>query len=286
MLPEEQGGGSGTPSAQETQEELPSWLQYIPEGEREDAKGHILRQRDYTKKTQEIAPLRKIKEQYGDRDLEKEIRELDEWRQWRRTSWPGIEQRMTKLDDLETLDRQADKSPASDARPNSKIRKFTPDDFLEQDRLETALDDLEERAAGRAMERWTTTYQQQELPRLDRVAQNYLNTVVELLRVVWPKDTPSIDEVLRYSVASQDRNFLKVIDNMRAGREVVKKEGYDDGYSRGLKEGEEKSRHSAPPAGGSVPAWKRPVGSARKDRSSLFNDVMKDVESRKGSLPY
>jgi len=40
-------------------------------------------------------------------------------------------------------------------------------------------------------------YQAEELPRLDRVAQGYMNTLINILRVAWPKDKPDLDTLLR-----------------------------------------------------------------------------------------
>lgn len=265
--------------------DLPAWLTKLSPEEQEDAKGHLLRQADYTKKTQEVASLRQLKEKYPDRDLSQDVENLSRWENWRRTDWPTIEQKLARLDELEAASKRAPAESKSDE--GRRGYRATPEDFYEQERLDRTLTELEngftERATGRVKE-W---YEKEELPRIDRLASNYLNTMVGLLRVAWPKDAPPIADLLREAGASQQGDFLKVAEKLREQGTKLKTAGFDEGYQKGLEEGKKAGGGppAPPPRGVGAPNWRKPPEAKRPSREDLFQDVLRDVETRRGPLP-
>jgi hypothetical protein len=244
--------------------------------EQEDAKGHLLRHKDYTVKTQSLAEER--------RQRERDLIELEQWRGWRRGAGSQVEQ---QLEELERLKQQVERQPAAEPgtyKPSGRRYDATPEDFFEAERLHKTLDGLEEGFLARASERWKQDYEQHELPRIDRLAGNYVNTVVGLLELIWPENQPKIPDLLRQAAASQNKDLRAVAKQIIDSRDGQKKAGFEEGYERAKKE---MSQHAPPaPSGAQMPVWRRPAPTGRKQGADLFNEVMSDVQNRRGALPY
>jgi methylphosphotriester-DNA--protein-cysteine methyltransferase len=297
--PQQQPNGAApAPAGQSRPDELPAWLTKIPgvdvESIRnnkdlaEEIRGGWLRQDDYTRKTQEIAPYRKARERLGNRDLEQELSRLEQYDGWREQTYPAIEQRLQRLDQLEQQIAQA----SQQAQPQPGQRRgrvqMSPDDLFEQERLNNKVAELEQGFVESANQQWRDWYYTQEIPRLDRVSGNYLATVLGLMNVIWPQDKPSISALLRESVASQEPNMRRVAERIIQGATSVKQAGYDEGYQRGVKEAQDrlKGSQSPPPSGYGAPSWKRPPEAPRKgDRNGLRESVLREIEQKHGALP-
>ena len=292
MAEDKNPGASG--NGPQGQSDLPDWLTKLPEDVRgritgdqallDDVKKGWLRERDYTQKTQELAEARK---KYKDRDLDADIAEVDEWRRWRQTQWNGIEQKLSRLDELE---KQGQQQPRREVLP-SDAEYPSPEDFLEQDRLRRAVDSLEGR-----QRKWVTEWHEKEIaPRYQKMADGYVNTLVGIQRVMWEAarksgmDLPDMMDLLREAQVTQDGDWVRVAHNLAERKGSFKKEGFDEGYERGKKEAQDaiRAQQSPPPPGTSMPSWKPPQGNRTKQtRDERFADVYNEVSKRRGgNLP-
>jgi len=301
-MPDETPPAGPAPAAAAGHDDLPEWLTKIPGVDVpavkankelvEQIRGGWLREKDYTQKSQEVASLRKVKEKLGDRDIEAELNRLAQWDQWQQSEYPKLEAQAARVADLERIAREADKGPKAESQPRTGY-KISTDDLFEQTRLDEAVRGLETGIEERAYTRTKKWYQDEELPRLDKVAAGMLQLPMGLIRTLWPKELTergvTVDRVLKEAVASQNFDYPKVVAGLMAGQETVKKEGYDEGYQKGLAESKAAGNGSASPAppGYGSPTWRRPPDAMKKgDKGQLFESVMKDVQAKHGALPY
>jgi hypothetical protein len=279
------GQPGGTPAGAPAAPTYGEWFQKLPEPIRgqippetlKEINEGWLRQQDYTKKTQEIADLRKVA---GDRDLKKELDELEQWRGWRTQHWPSIEARL-KASDKPTGGAGKD---GGGGKPTPRLFKATPDDFYDQDKLDTTLSQLEQQFAGSATQAFQSWYQEKELPRLDKVVESYVNWFTGLFELIWPADKlPPIKELLREAVARGELDAPKIAKELGTKR----KETEDAAYQRGLEEGRRAAGQTPPspaPPGAGMPSWSPPKGAA-KTEEAMFSEVMEEVSKRHGPLP-
>jgi hypothetical protein len=298
----DQGKPGGTPNgAQGTSDDLPEWLSSIPGVDMDKVradkdlttkiKGYGLREADYTKKNQEIAPLRKLRERLGDSvDLEKELDRVYSRDGWLAQNWPGVEARLNRLDQLEAemAKRPAQSNGADHAAPTN--RRITTDDLFEQDRLDAALSRWETGLTD-GFKNW---YQNEEIPRLDRQANHYLNTVMSALTAIWPKDMTekgvTLQRLLKENALAGGRQTMtQLAADLMNGTAANESSAEQRGYERAKRELEEerKANGTPPPPGlGPAPTWRRPDAPVKKgDRSAMFESVMADVERKHGALP-
>lgn len=314
-------------------QEFPKWLQRLvamndeqlkaqgwTRDEVEDAKGGYLRQADYTKKTQEIAPLRAVIEKHGAANVDWE--KAAEWYGWGANEWPkfkaAYEQREQELTALRTeLDgiRRGGNGNGAGAgnggvRIGSRSWKTSMDDvFTNTQRLyegfnevaDTVLQEVDGRVGGRLKEWW----EKETAPLVQGTADRYMATALELVRPLWEmqlKDSGlSFDDIMKAAAASGTRDFGKVLASERERIATLKRQGFDEGHARGIEEsrgagagngagggqgGNGNGTRSEPtgPTGGSQPFWKpAPDGAARpKTRDELFNKVVTNVQEKRG----
>src|SRR5882724_1896545 len=297
----DQKPGGPAPAAAQGQDELPEWLSKIPGVDVsavkankelvEQIRGGWLREQDYTKKTQEIAPLRKLKEKVGDRDLEAELNRLAQYDQWRESEYPKLEAQANRVAELERVAQANDKQAPQSQGPKSDF-SMSPDDFFEQERLTRKLGELEQHLDARHLKSTKEWYEKEELPRLDQVAGTYLGTALGLIRAIWPRNFAekgiTVDRLMKEAVASQDWDYPKLVQRLWAGQETVKKAGYDEGYQKALAEAKAASirQASPPPPNYGSPTWRRPPGpsNGKPSKGDLFDSVMKDVTAKHGAL--
>jgi hypothetical protein len=280
-----------TPQPGSAGQEWGEWYQKVPEPLRaqippevlKEIQGGYMRDADYRKKTTELAETRK---KYEGRDLDKELGELDQWRGWRKAHWPVVEAKLKEAE--ERLKGGQPGQPGRDGRANGQPGpvlwgQVTPDDFFEQDRLRQTLGQMEQSFAGAATGAFQRWYQEQEIPRLDKTIQGYVQFYNGLLEMLWPKDKPAFKDVVKeYIARGGEHDFAKIVSEMGSRRSEYE----DAGYQRGLEEGKRLAGAAAspPPPATGAPAWAPPGGGAR-DEAALFQDVMAEVSKRHGPLP-
>ena len=292
-------------------QDLPTWLKKLEtaearqragwtDAEYEDAKKGYMLHADYSRKLNEVEPLRTVQEKYKGKDLAKEMARLDTWDQWHRDKWPKFES------DYERMQRQlaeAEKGgsqPAagSEGRAPRKPRTYsaTPDDFYETERLHTVLGDLEEQIHGRAVESTKKYYDETVLPQVNDLAGRYLDTVLNLIKPLWSRqfkdEQISVVDVLREAGVRGEKDLEKVVAQLIETRAGTKEGGFKEGYEKGVKEAEERLKAAggggasppSGPSGGVVPSWK-PTAGAPKTREGALEAVMQRVTAKHGALP-
>lgn len=291
---------------------FPSWLQklvkmtpaareasgYTDEDIEQAGKAYHL-DKDYTTKSQKVAALEKIQEQYPDLSLDDAAKVWDWWQKYGQEVtevWPH----RTKIKEI--LARPAEAAPATGNgnRTTGTKRRWQDTeatDLYETARLREVFEDLEtsasERAVKQVKDEW---YEKEEKPRLDRVAAGYLSTVVDLVDFVQqetlraardPAYTPiPISEVLKEATARGERDFRKVAKLVTDERGTVKKSGFDEGYQKGIEDQKKAGGdHSGPsgPLGAAQPPWKpAPQATTPKTREDRAAAVITTVEKKYG----
>lgn len=253
--------------------------------------------------TSKLAAVRKIMDAHPDLNFEEALAELNTYRTWRKDTWPGMEREYQQMSAraarAEQLEREleAARRGSNNGEPPSRGKwawKLTPEQLYETNSLHAALDDLADQIAtalpDRMMPAVKAWWEKDELPVINEMAGRYLDNVVGLMKLIWPKDSPSIQEILREATARQERDLGKVYQSLVTDRTGRKHEGFEEGYRKAQEEFEAKQKAAPAPAGSpsgpagtSMPSWKReaPAG-APKTRDELFSRVVGDVEKRKG----
>jgi hypothetical protein len=270
-----------------------------------DAERGYLRESDYTKKTTEVAAVKKIMDANPGMNWE----EAAKTHEWARTQWPTWKK---SYDELEVRARtpQPREAPANgngNGTPRPKwSERISVEDLYETDRLRRAFENVvagvgEEfiPAARDAVlntfkdpEGW---YQKEELPRMERWAQGNMGVLLNLIGSIWPADKPSMETLLREATLRGSRDLPAVFKEIVSAVGKEHQGGFDEGYKKGAEEAAAKVREelarggSTPspsgPIGGSTPAWRRPENPAPKSAPDRFAAVMAKVEAKHGALP-
>ena len=159
--------------------------EYLEEAE----KGH-LREVDYTQKRQKSAAVEKLMDANPGMNWEDAAKSYE----WQKTQWPGWQQEHQRLEaQIRANDTRREETPP--ARVESKKGRWSSrlkaEDFYETERLRENFADLEdelstsigETVLKRVNDEW---YEKTIAPRWERAAGGYTQTVINLLRAIWP----------------------------------------------------------------------------------------------------
>lgn len=289
---------------------FPSWLKklvklspqgreaagYTDEDLEQAAKAYHL-DKDYTQKSQRVAAVAKFLDANPDANVEEAWDELSRWRQWGQKDWPEFKRQYNDL--KEKGGASVATSGNGNGTPGGSKRRWRDAeaaDLYETTRLREVFEDLETSASDRGVKAVKDWYQGEEVPRLDKVAGGYLDTVVDLLDFVQqenlrlrqdPSYTPMpIRDVLKEAAARGEKDFRKIAKAVHEERGAVKQTGYDEGYTKGVEEGK-KAAPSAEgpsgPVGGGQPPWRpAPADQKPKTRHERAEAVIATVEKKYG----
>lgn len=270
----------------------------------EDAEKGWLRESDYTKKTQEVAAVKKIMDANPGISLETAVETL----KWAQSDWPRWKQRYDEMERAAKTPAPAAPAPSNGARRGKWVNEIAVEDFYETARLREKFAQLEEEwmpaardaAAKYIREEW---YDKEERPRLDKLAGGYTSTVINLLKAIWPSDKPSIESVLKEAAVRGTPDLVAVYNDLVTKGTETREGGFNEGYKKAREESEVEFRKkynipestTPPPAatppsatgplGGTQPTWKKPETVAPKGAADRFAAVMQKVEAKHGPLP-
>lgn len=287
-------------------DELPAWLKKLldakPEArtalglddkDLEDARGGYLRQDDYTKKTQEVAELRKIMEDNPGINAREAFTELKQLKGWVTTEWPQWQRNFTNLQEQVKTRPQAQSGNGGGAE--HRWQGATVEDLYETERLQRVFGNLihetDQRIEAAITKHRDEWYRKEELPRMDKVAQGYMQTLINLMKVGWPSDKPDLDTLLREAAAQQNTDFSALATALTSTRSKSRED--IEAEVRAKIEQENKDRAAANPGapasgptgplGGGTPTWKAPEKATPKTRDERFAEVHKIVSTKAGA---
>lgn len=244
---------------------------------------------DHTKKSQEWASWEKDRER------------LAQWDTWGKSDWPrfrsahdGLTARVAELEAAGHTAKDA-KAIARDEQQltgdlGQMLGQIGVDDFLDDKRLRPTLANfakaVQEAATLAGLERVQKWYQEQELQRIDKMATGYVSSVIGLLKLVWPKDLPPMEELLKEAAAANEYDLGKVVASMGGRRKSIEEPAEQRGYQRALEEMRTKGllrEEATAPTGGSQPsAWGPPPTGPTTD-GDVFAEVYKEVSAKHGA---
>ena len=289
---------------------FPAWLQklvklspqareaagYTDEDLEQAAKAYHL-DKDYTQTKQRFAGITKFLEANPDANVEEAWEELNRWRAWGQKDWPEFKRQFSDLQTKAAAPAATNGDGNRATTTKRRWRDAEAADLYETARLREVFEDLENGAVERAVkavrEDW---YQKEEVPRLDKMAGGYLQTVVDLVDFAQqeaikaardPNYNPlPISDILKEAAARGEKDFRKVATAVGTERGTLKKTGFDEGYAKGIEEGKKAAASPEGPSGpmgGGQPAWRpAPSDQKPKTREERAQAVIATVEKKHG----
>jgi len=276
-----------------------------------EAEKGFLQEADYTKKLQEVSALKRIRDANPELNFEEALTELNSWRTWRQNDYPGIETKLRAYEEehgeLERLRgaTPSDKGNGGRKRGNRRFTTITkPDDLWDASRLFEAFNEIAdvsvEEAAAAGLTATKNWWEKEQGPVIQQLANDYMASVIGPVRAMWDrimvddKGQPllALTDVYKEMQATGERNFMKAYDGLTKTRTASRQRTFEEGIEEGKKLATEAGKNgtngvtSPPgPSGRPSPSWTPPPATSKLNREQRRDEVLRQVEKRRGPLP-